>query len=405
MLLKNGEICDYRQYKKSDVRIRDGRICEIGQNLESLENEEVIDCANRVILPALIDMAYPKNKTLSLKTIQSLCEKALVGGVGSILLRPDTTPKIDSEAIIEFVNSMNQTLKSVNIIPCIAPLKDEALNNISMLVSSGARAIVTDGAMSGYMLYKISQYANMLDVPLVAIAQEMSLSEGVINEGELCFKLGLPGIPQIAQTIEVARFSELARFSGVRLSFDAISEGQSLGIISHFKKMGANITTQTPIHHLILSDEKCDGYDTSAKIFPPLKDKATQELLCQKLDSEIDMLTCLQSNTYRSLKDQVFESASFGINAIMFYFALGYEFLVKRNLIDLKRLSYLTSYAQARLFGLNKGEIDLQKDADLIIIDPNGTTQVSDAPNPYNGLTLQSRVVATVTQGRVHFVG
>ncbi len=401
MLLKNGEICDHKQHKKSDIRIKDGKICEIGQNLESLDNEEVIDCANKIIMPALIDMAYPKNKTLSLKEIQSLCDKALAGGVGTILLRPDSTPKIDSEAIIEFINSMNQTLKSATLIPCIAPLKDEKLNNISTLVSSGARAIITNGEMSGYMLYKIAQYANMLDVPLVALAQEASLSEGVINESELSFKLGLPAIPQIAQTIEVARFSELARFSGVKLVFDAISEGKSLEIISNFKKMGANITTQIPIHHLILSDEKCDGYDTSAKIFPPLKDKATKELLCQKLNSEIDMLTCLQSDTYKSLKDQVFESASFGINAIMFYFALGYEFLVKSNLIDLKRFSYLTSCAQARIYGLNKGEIALQKDADLIIIDPNATTQVSDAPNPYNSLTLQSKVVTTITQGAI----
>ena len=111
------------------------------------------------------------------------------------------------------------------------------------------------------------------------------------------------------------------------------------------------------------------------------------------------MLTSLQSDTYKSAKDQVFENASFGINAFAFYFALGYEFLVKPKIIDLSRFSYLTSYAQAKLFGLNKGEISEGRDADLIIVDLDSHTFVKDAFNPYDNQTLQSQITGIFLNG------
>ncbi|STQ85166.1 amidohydrolase family protein [Helicobacter fennelliae] len=398
MLLQNGTICDHKQHKKADIRIQNGIITEIQTHLAPHNNEEIYDCHHKVILPALIDMAYPKNKTLSLKILQTLGQKALSGGIGTIILRPDTTPKIDSEAMIEFIHSFNST-SNIQFIPCVSPIKDNALNTLSTLVSNGARAIVVRREMDNYTLYKISQYASMLEIPLIASPQDLSLSDGVIDESELSFELGLPGVLGIAQTIEVATFSELARFSRIELVFDAITERQSFCIIEEFKKMGAKLITQTPIHHLLFTHKHCSDYDTRFKLFPPLKDEDTRAFLIQNLNSSIDMLTSLQSDTYKSAKDQVFENASFGINAFAFYFALGYEFLVKPKIIDLSRFSYLTSYAQAKLFGLNKGEISEGRDADLIIVDLDSHTFVKDAFNPYDNQTLQSQITGIFLNG------
>ncbi len=405
MLLKNGTVCDYAQERKADVRIDGGKIVEVCENILPRAGEEVLECDGYVIMPALIDMASPKNKTLSRKTLQSLTQKALSGGVGSVLLRPDSTPRIDSESIIELVLSLDSAL-NVHFLPSIAPYKDGRIVEIASLVANGAYAIFLEsgikGGIEGYALHKIAQYAQMLEVPIIASPQESSLSDGAMNEGMICAELGLPGISSLAQTIEVARFCEMARFSQTKWVLDVISEKESLDIIAFFRQFGAQILTQTSIHHLILSDEHCRQFDTRFKLFPPLKDSGTRDFLCSVLESHIDMLTCLQSDSYKSLKDQVFESASFGINAFEIYLALGIEYLVKPKLISLSRFSELTSYAQAQLLKLPKGAIEQGKDADLVIVDCSSYVEVSDMSSPYYGQKLAGKVVQTLVAGKVY---
>lgn len=422
MLLKNGTLCDHRGESKADLRITDGVISEIGQNLAPNEHEEIIECGGRVILPALIDMAYPKNKTLSRKNLETLTQKALKGGVGSILLRPESTPRIDSAAIIELVSSLDSSLH-VQFFPSIAPctLGNSArectshMGEIATLIDSGARAIYLESSpesslsqdssprggshIDGYTLYKIAQYAQMLHIPIIASPQEPSLSEGVMNESQVSVQLGLPAIPPLAQSMQVAKLCELARYSGVEWVFDVISEIDSLRIIEHFTQMGAQILAQTSIHHLILADEHCAGFDTRFKLFPPLKDPATREYLRTALDSQISMLTCLQSDSYKSKKDQVFEYASFGINALEQYFSLGFTHLVRSGLISLSRFSELTSYAQAKLLSLPKGALEVGLDADLIITNLERTQTISDSFSPYNGQRLHGAVEQVIIAG------
>lgn len=401
MLLQNGTICDYSKEIKADVRIENTFIKEVAPSLTPNPNEEVIDCSNKVILPALIDIAYPKNKSLCRKTLESLSQKALQGGVGSILLRPDSTPSIDSEAIIELISSLDSAL-SAHFFSSILALKDGNLTEIASLISTGARAIyLHSSAISGYALHKIAQYAKMLDVPIIATAKEESLSDGVIDESEISSTLGLPSIPQISQTMEVARLSEVARFSQIKLIFDALTHSQSIKIIENFKQMGAEILSQTPIHHLIFTHNDIKDYDTRFKLFPPLVSPSERDFLLSLLDCRLDMLTCLQSDCYNSLKDQVFENASFGINAISFYFQLGFSYLVKRGFLSLSRFSEITSYRQAQCFGLNKGEIATQKDADIIIVDLDASTRINDSFSPYHNAQLHSNISHTIIDGKI----
>lgn len=401
MLLKNGTICDYSQERKADVRIESTLIKEVAPSLSPKECEEVLDCTDKFILPALIDISYPKNKSLCRKTLQSLSQKALQGGVGSVLLRPDSSPSIDSEAIIELVSSLDSAL-SVHFFSSILATKDDSLTQIASLISTGARAIYLHSPdISGYALHKVAQYAKMLNVPIIATAQEPSLCDGVISQSEISSTLGLPSIPSISQTMEVARLSEMSRFSETKWIFDAIIHPQSLKIIETFKAMGAEILAQTPIHHLIFTHDDIKDYDTRFKLFPPLVSEEERDFLRDCLDSRIDMLTCLQSDSYNSLKDQVFENASFGINAFGFYFPLGFSQLVKQGIISLSRFSQMTSYAQAKCFSLNKGEITPQKDADIIIIDLQAKTEVNDSFSPYHGMCLHSKVLHTIIEGEV----
>lgn len=410
MLLKNALLCDALKECKADLRVDEERgiISEIGENLAPQSAESVLECSGKVILPALIDMAYPKNQVLSRKNLESLTQKALRGGVGSLLLRPESTPRIDHAAIIELVSSLDSSL-SVHFLPSLAPTTLESpeskpkIAEVASLISSGARAIYLESSaqnIDGYTLHKIAQYAQMLRVPIIASPQEPSLSEGVMNESQVSAQLGLPAIPPLAQTMQVAKLCELARYSGTKWVFDVISEVESLQTIAHFTQMGAQILAQTSLHHLILSDEHCAAFDTRFKLFPPLKDPATREQLCAHLDSGISLLTCLQSDSYKSKKDQVFESASFGIDALEHYFSLGFTHLVKSGLITLSRFSELTSYAQARLLSLPKGALEVGLDADLIIADLHHTHTISDLSSPYNGETLSGAVEQVIIAGK-----
>lgn len=411
MLLKNALLCDALKECKADLRVDEGRgiISEIGENLAPKSAESVLECSGKVILPALIDMAYPKNQVLSSKNLESLTQKALRGGVGSLLLRPESTPRIDHAAIIELVSSLDSSL-SVHFLPSLAPTTLESpeskpkIAEIASLIASGARAIYLESSaqnIDGYTLYKIAQYAQMLQIPIIASPQEPSLSEGVMNESQVSAQLGLPAIPPLAQTMQVAKLCELARYSGTKWVFDVISEIESLQTIAHFTQMGAQILAQTSLHHLILSDEHCAAFDTRFKLFPPLKDPATREKLCAHLDSGISLLTCLQSDSYKSKKDQVFESASFGINALEHYFSLGFSYLVKPNLITLQRFSELTSYAQAKLLSLPKGALEVGLDADLIIVDLQESFCVEDTFSPYNGERLSGVVTQVLLGGKI----
>lgn len=411
MLLKNALLCDALKECKADLRVDEERgiISEIGENLAPKSAESVLECSGKVILPALIDMAYPKNQVLSRKNLESLTQKALRGGVGSLLLRPESTPRIDHAAIIELVSSLDSSL-SVHFLPSLAPTTLESpeskpkIAEVASLIFSGARAIYLESSaqnIDGYTLYKIAQYAQMLQIPIIASPQEPSLSEGVMNESQVSAQLGLPAIPPLAQTMQVAKLCELARYSGTKWVFDVISEVESLRIIECFKQMGAQILAQTSLHHLILSDEHCAAFDTRFKLFPPLKDPATREKLRAHLDSGISLLTCLQSDSYKSKKDQVFESASFGINALEHYFSLGFSYLVKSNLITLQRFSELTSYAQARLLSLPKGALEVGLDADLIIVDLQESFCVEDTFSPYNGERLSGVVTQVLLGGKI----
>ncbi|KAA8710032.1 amidohydrolase family protein [Helicobacter canis] len=411
MLLKNALLCDALKECKADLRVDEERgiISEIGENLAPQSAESVLECSGKVILPALIDMAYPKNQVLSRKNLESLTQKALRGGVGSLLLRPESTPRIDHAAIIELVSSLDSSL-SVHFLPSLAPTTLESpeskpkIAEIASLIASGARAIYLESSaqnIDGYTLYKIAQYAQMLQVPIIASPQEPSLSEGVMNESQVSAQLGLPAIPPLAQTMQVAKLCELARYSGTRWVFDVISEIESLQTIAHFTQMGAQILAQTSLHHLILSDEHCAAFDTRFKLFPPLKDPATREQLRAHLDSGISLLTCLQSDSYKSKKDQVFEFASFGINALEHYFSLGFSHLVKSGLITLQRFSELTSYAQARLLSLPKGALEVGLDADLIIVDLQESFCVEDTFSPYNGERLSGVVTQVLLGGKI----
>lgn len=454
MLFKNAALCDYRGTKMGDVRVQDGIITHIG-HLSAYPNEQVFEVGGRVLLPAMIDLNIaPKSLSLSRKSLLSLAGKALKGGVGSMLLYPHTSPSCSENGSIELIKSLNAQ-SPIHLLPAISPLNAQGkLSDISTLHASGARAIFAFSDTPAHTLMRIAQYAQMLDIPLICFCQDRDVSDGVMNEGLLSASLGLPSIPAYSQTKEVAKVAEMLFPLPIKLVFDTLVYPRSFEILSRAYGLdsinawsinapdsintesaknieSANAThtesstkfatnahndynrlppsfkaqffTQTSIHHLALDESLCDNYNTAAKLNPPLVDKASQNTLIDLLQNgSIHTLTSLQCADFNAKKDQVFELASFGIDALEVYFSLLYTYLHKAHNIPLEFISRLTSYNPAQILNLNKGALDEGKIAEFIIVNPDISFVLQDNFSPYNQQILHAKIEAFFSCDRIH---
>ncbi|RDU63124.1 amidohydrolase family protein [Helicobacter sp. MIT 14-3879] len=377
MILKNAN-------NISELKIQDGLIAD------STNDTAILDCKNYTLIPQFIDLnVFPKNKSLSRNSLISLSKKAKNGGVGIIALNSDTNPKIDNEMAIEFIKNLDN---DIEILPLMA--SNNAQNkicDISILNSLGGVGINLDSIQCANTIDKIAKYAKMLDIPIFVNADDKL--GGVINYGEISSILGLQARNPLSEIKEVAKILEVAVFYNIKVIFSAISEIRSIELINTAKRHNSNIFAEVSIHHLVLSDEACNNYNTSAKINPPLKDNKTKDLLLDSLQSgKIDLLTSLQCACYNSKKEQVFNDAEFGIDAIYYYFSLLYTYLVKTRVISLEQLINICAKNPAKILNLNCGGIDIGKEAKLMLIDLDSNYDIKDLLSPYNGKKLNGIV-------------
>lgn len=404
MLLLNGTITDHSGSYQAHLRITDEIISEISPTLTPQENEEILDCTGKDLLPALIDIGiYPKNKSLSSSTLSSLNGKCLQGGVGSVLLYGDLHPLCNDANTLELIGFINSTL-ALNVFSSIhAFAPDGRIADIASLKSCGAKALHCKSQdLEGYNLLTLLNYAKMLNLPLILMPHDAQLANGVIDAGSLGAQMGLPSIPSIAWSKEVAKLGEISRFFCTPMLL-TLADPKSIDYVKFFNTQGAQLLLQTSIHHLALEESHIQNYNTKAKIFPPLKNKASREALLQKIcDGEIDCITSLQNATYNSHKDQVFELASSGIDTINEYFSLLYTYLVRTKIITLAKLSAMTSYHQAKFLNLPCGELSVGKRADILVADLEQSTICQDNYSPYFGQELYGKINHFILKGKIY---
>ncbi|MGX3098235.1 amidohydrolase family protein [Helicobacter sp. 23-1046] len=414
MIIKDATMCDYRGSKKGCLKVENGIIAEVTQNLNEIkeyQTHEIYEANGKLLMPALIDIGvYPKAKTLSRNNLTTLSKKALNGGFSTLLLFPQSTPAIDNEAIVELVKSLDIATQ-VHFIPSIKPTitqnSDSAsphkLSDISRLYDNGARCICTNSDIDGNMLIRIAQYAKMLQTPIICLPKESSLSQGVLFEGEFAGKLGLPMISYKSQSTEVAKICEMFVDCDITLLLNAVCLPRSVDIIQSYKAQGLKVHTQVSLHHLILNEEVCDNYNTAGKITPPLLPENLRVALLENLKGgKIDVLSTLQCANFNSQKDQVFELAESGIDCIAFGFALAYDRIFKAHNIELSVLSALFSHNPARILGLNRGSLEVGAEAEFIIVNEDSHTLIEDSFSPYNGVKLRSKVEKIYCNGTMH---
>jgi len=262
------------------------------------------------------------------------------------------------------------------------------LSDVSILIKEGAVGIEFHSSIDGNLIRRLMEYARMHGVKLFCHANDPALQgEGVMHEGEVSSRLGLGGVPSVAESSQVARIGELAACYEVDVVILSASTPQTLKIC----KENPYLHAQVSLHHLLLTDQACDNYNTTGKIWPPLRDESSRQLLLQALQSgDIAMLTALHTPVSSSAKDAVFAEAEYGIDGLYNFLPLCYTSLVKEGVIDLLQLSKLTALYSAEAVGLGdrKGKVAVGYDADLILFDPNKEALIEDPTSPYHGQSV-----------------
>ena len=396
LLIKNARLSDESIV---DILIKDKKIFKIEENLQE-PTADVIDAKDCYVLSGLIDLNIRlRDNKLSQKNLDEIENRAINSGITTVVLNCDFEPGVDDKTYLELLNSQLRGRK-INFILNIKGLnKENRLNNISILLKSGAKVIHENSDISTNQLRRISQYALMHDAPFFVFCQNRELNEnGVINEAEVSFELGLPGISKIGEISEVAKLSAISEYYQVKTHFQTLSTKKSLEIA----KQNPFCTTEVSIHHLLKDDNSCKGFNTNAKINPPLRSqKVKQELKDALKNGLIDTLTSLFSPQSITNKDLPFELAKFGIDEMEEFLPLGYTYLVKDGFITMAEFEKLISTNPAKILTLSENTIKKGNRADLVIFDPNSEKICHDTNSIYHDEKISGQIVATVINGEV----
>ncbi|HEA8205900.1 TPA: metal-dependent hydrolase [Campylobacter coli] len=360
MLIKNAKI--YGE-NLQDLLIKGRKIVKIGANLD--DNDEVLDAQGVTLLPSFVDLCVNlKNDKFSLNNLELLEKECLRGGVGAIMLRD--CMDFDEESFSLFLQNLKS--RKVQIFPSACALdKQGKLKNLATLLNKGAYALELKSSSNANILRVGMQYALMKEKSLFVKCYDENFDDnGVMNDCEMSFELGLAGMSAVAESSEVAKIKEIAKFYGVKVIFDLLSLKRSMELL------GDENLKLISIHHLIKDDSACAGFNTAAKLNPPLRSKEDKESLKQALKQEkIDFLSSLHSAKSISLKDLAFDEAAFGIHSICEFMSLCYTFLIKEGLLTWQNLCKVTSQNPSEFLGLNSGIIEVGKEANLVLFDEN----------------------------------
>lgn len=418
LLIKDGHLIDTKTGKNDvfDILIEDGKIIEIGKDLE-VTNADLIDAKGKFVLPGLVDAhCHLRDPGFEYKEdIESGTESAAMGGFTSIACMPNTNPVIDNESVVSYIINKAKSDGVVNVYPIGAiskGLKGEELAEIGELKFAGAVAISDDGnpVKSSSLMKKALQYASMFDITVISHCEDMDLSgEGVINEGFQSTAMGLKGIPSAAEEVAVSRDLILAEYTNTPVHIAHVSTALSVELIRNAKKRGVKVTAETCPHYFVLTEDACENFNTLAKVNPPLRTKKDVEAVIEGLkDGTIDIIATDHAPHHIDEKNVEFNLAANGIVGFETALPLAITYLVNPGYLSMVDLVNKMCVNPAKILGLNKGIVEVGRTADLTIIDVNEEYIVdvqkfkSKSKNsPFQGFKLKGRVYHTIVGGEI----
>jgi dihydroorotase len=398
----------------------DGRISDLGPDLfkEGVpEGVQQVDCAGACLAPGLVDMRVQIREPGEehKETMDSAGRAAAAGGVTSMVGLPNTDPVIDDVAGVEFIARRAREVKRVKVYTYAAVtrnLEGREITEMGLLAESGAVAF-TDGLKAvenAQVMRRALAYAKTFGHLIVQHPEEPSLASGVMNGGELATRLGLPGIPKLAEVMMIERDLRLVEMTGGRYHVAHISTAESVEAIRRAKARGLDVTCDTAPHYFALNEIAVGDYRTFAKVSPPLRGEDDRQAILEGVaDGTIDAIASDHSPHDVESKRLPFANAEPGIVGLETLLPLSLQVVHggKAGLLDL--LARLT-VRPAEILGLNAGRLAKGAPADLLVFHPERAWKIepdrfaSKSKNsPFEGLPVQGRVQRTVVDGRALF--
>ena len=424
LLLKGGRVIDPSQGIDDigDVLIEGDQVAHAGEPLGEVRRDgglEVVDCAGRIVAPGFIDvhchLREPGREDV--ETIATGARAAAAGGFTAVCAMPNTDPVTDNQAAVGFIVRQALRAQSARVYPIGAVSvgqKGESLAEFGEMVGAGAVAVSDDGkpVATAQLMRTALEYARTFGIPVADHCEEMSLARGgTMNEGIVSARLGLKGIPSEAEEIMAIRDILLARRTGGHVHLCHMSTRGSVELIRWGKDRGIRVTAEVCPHHLSLTEDAVEGYETNAKMNPPLRTADDVAALQEAVrDGTIDLVATDHAPHHYDEKEREFSDAPNGIVGLETALAVVATHLVVPGILSWTTLVDRMSTTPARVFGLAGGSLRRGSVADVTIFDPSvewtvdPDTFLSKGRNsPYRGKRLTGRAACTIVGGRVVF--
>ena len=419
IIIRNGHVIDPANKRDEiiDLLITDGKIAPLSQLSELSFQPEEIDASNLIVAPGLIDMhVHLREPGFGHKeTIESGGRAAAAGGFTTIACMPNTSPVADTPSTIAWIKERAAAAACVNVLPTGAISKNisgEELGPIGSLAQAGVVAITDDGhcIQNNELMRRAVEYARMVGVPVLDHCQDYNLvGNGVVHEGYWSRLLGLPGWPAAGEEAIVMRNILLADLCDHPIHCQHVSTAGSVRLLREARGRGVKITGEVCPHHVALTDEAIQNFNTNYKMNPPLRAQADVDALLEGIaDGTLSILASDHAPHADFEKEVEFDAAPFGIIGLETELGLFLDLLVhKQRKIDIARLIEMYTVEPARLLKINAGTLSIDAPADVTLIDPDlewtvkiGKFESASRNSPFDGWKLKGRAVRTIVRGR-----
>jgi dihydroorotase len=422
ILIKGGHLIDPANKKNGqfDLLINNGKIeaVEPEGKIKNIPNAEIIDAKGAIVAPGFCDMHvhFREPGHEYKETIETGSQSAAAGGFTTVAVMPNTFPVNDNRSVTEFILSQAKETSNINILPIGAitkGLKGETLSDMGELKEAGCIGYSDDGrpvSDSGIMRRAL-EYSKMFDLPCIQHSEVLELTQGgSMNEGFVSTELGLKGMPTEAEDIMVHRDICLLPITGGRLHVAHISSGGSVDLVRQAKAKGLAVTCEVAPHHFTLTDDACRGYDTNAKMSPPLRTQSDLDLIKEGMrDGTIDIIATDHAPHDRVDKQVEFSKACFGIVGLETALPLTLK-MVDEKVISLERAIDMLTFQPSQLFKLDKGTLGIGKAADITLFDEKKEYTIDPSQfksrsknSPYKDWKVRGKVLRTLVNGKTVF--
>jgi dihydroorotase len=409
MLIRGAKVIDTLSpfhNKRVNIFIDNGIIRAIDEKLENIA-DTIIEAEDLCVSAGWCDLFadYREPGFEHKETIATGLDSAAAGGFTHVFILPNTNPTISSKSVVQYLLIQSES-HAVQLYPIGAISKDIEGKNLAEMLDMHAHGAIafSDGwkpIQNPNLMLKALEYAKAFDGTLIQLPCDTNLSAGgLMHEGPESTRLGMPGIPTIAETLQLYRDIELLRYTNSKLHVTGISSAESVAMVRRAKAEGLNITCSVTPYHLVFTDEALRGYNSIYKVMPPLRSEADRKALVEGLkDGTIDCITSHHRPQEWDAKAKEFEYASEGMNVQEITFSIVYNAL--KDIVPIETIVAALSYNPAKIFGLANGKLENNAVADLTLFSLSQRTQKNklhslSQNNPFMDINLVGNVIGIV---------